>query len=106
MLKLEWFKQQNPRYEEYERRLLSTNCFDCLIDITGWGEKDNNWSFVSIGVLSKHDLSWRLSLKGRVKLALSALRGRWQDDMEFTTKEEVTAFVTHLQEVADKTFKE
>lgn len=101
----EWFQQVYPRYPETSRRILSTYCFECFIEICGWrDEKHPDWSSLSIGCLSNHHTSWRDSWTGRISIAIAALRGRTVADLDFQGKEDVDAFIEHVKAVRDETW--
>lgn len=99
----EWFRQVDPRYKDCARRILTTACFDCFIDINGWISKKGEDSFLTVGALSGHGDFYR-SFRGRVQAAWAALRGRANHDLDFSTKQEVLDFVTHVLDVADTTW--
>lgn len=101
---MEWFRQVNPKYKECVRRILTTSCFDCFIDICGWGDAERPQdAFMSIGALSGHG-PFQETWQGRVRAAIAALRGRASHDIDFSTKEEAMAFASHVIQVADETW--
>jgi hypothetical protein len=99
----EWFRQVDPRYKDCARRIMTTACFDCFIDINGWMDKEPENAFMTIGALSNHGDFYR-TFKGRVQAAIHALRGRANHDMDFATKQEVLDFMQHVREVAEETW--
>lgn len=106
---VEYFTQVNPRWTDTARRLVSTDCPDCFIDINGINNgtepgATRSWSDVRIGLLSSHVNQTDATWWGRLKLAWFILRGEYTETFSFTSREQVDAFVSHLTEISDRVF--
>jgi hypothetical protein len=87
------------------RKLLTTACWSCVIDVTGWREPDNtNWpecGWINLGLISNHDFRDFQSWRGKVRRILAVLRGETYPFLEFYCREDVDALTAALQEAAD-----
>lgn len=102
---VEYFTQVHPRWTDTTRRLVSTPCPECFIDIQGVRSLENTCETgVRIGLLSSHITQRDASLWGRLRLAWAILRGHYTETFFFTRSEHVNAFVTHLMEISHEVF--
>ena len=50
------------------RKLLTTPCWSCVIDVTGWRESENSerpqCGWINIGLISNHDFQYFNSWRG------------------------------------------
>ena len=89
------------------RRLISTPCVDCVIDVIAWrgeqitGHRDG---WVNIGLFSHHTFadfqSWRSKLR-RIPLAL---KGQSCPFLEFLDRDSAEQFLAALTEAVDVAF--
>jgi hypothetical protein len=90
------------------RKLLTTPCWSCVIDVVGWREPDNTgWpqrGCINIGLISNHDFQQFNSWRGKVRRILAVLRGETYPFLEFNCREDVDAFSVALREAADAVF--
>lgn len=103
---VEYFTQVNPRWPDTHRRLVSTDCPECLIDIHGHRDPDGDphYSDITIGLLSSHVSLREATLWGRLRLAWAILRGQYSETLYFTRSEQVHAFTTHLLDISHRVF--
>jgi hypothetical protein len=88
------------------RRLLTTACHECVIDVTAWrGPSDAPGSGdVTVGLISGHDAVHFSSWRGRFQRALLALRGESYPALFFNGRDEVEAFSAAVAEAAEVAF--
>ena len=87
------------------RKLLTTPCWSCVIDVVGWREPKNpDWpqqGWINLGLISNHDFHDFKNWRGKFRRILSVLHGEMYPFLEFYRREDVDAFTTALQEAAD-----
>jgi hypothetical protein len=87
------------------RKLLTTPCWSCVIDVVGWRDPENpEWpqhGWINVGLISNHDFQQFNSWRGRFRRILSVLRGETRPFLEFYCREDVDAFAAALKESAD-----
>jgi len=87
------------------RKLLTTPCWTCVIDIVGWRDpKETEWpqrGWINIGLISNHDFAHFGSWRGKLRRIAHVLHGETYPFLEFYCREDVTAFVAALQEAAN-----
>jgi hypothetical protein len=85
------------------RKLLTTACWSCVIDVVGWREPENangHSGWINVGLISndfQHFNGWR----GKFRRILNTLRGETYPFLEFLCREDVDAFAAALREAAD-----
>ena len=87
------------------RKLLTTPCWSCVIDVAGWREAENpDWpqlGWINFGLISNHGFQDFKSWRGKFRRILAVLHGETYPFVEFYRREDVDAFTAALQEAAD-----
>ena len=87
------------------RKLLTTPCWSCVMDVVGWREPANNeWpqrGWINIGLISNHDFQQLRSWRGKFRRILAVLHGETYPFVEFHCRKDVDAFTVALREGAD-----
>ena len=87
------------------RKLLTTPCWSCVIDVVGWREPDNTeWpqhGWINIGLISNHDFQQFNRWRSKFRRILAVLHGETYPFLEFYCREDVDAFSMTLREAAD-----
>lgn len=87
------------------RKLLTTPCWSCVIDLVGWREPENSdWpqrGWINLGLISNHDFQDFKGWRGKFRRIWAALHGETHPFLEFYRREDIDAFTAALQEAAD-----
>jgi hypothetical protein len=87
------------------RKLLTTPCRSCVIDVVGWREPENTeWpqrGWINIGLISNHDLQQFNTWRSKFRRILAVWHGETYPFLEFYCREDVDAFSMALREAAD-----
>jgi hypothetical protein len=77
------------------RWLVETNCHECFIDVES-SEKNDEWKWISIGLLSTHTGWWNGLLGTRLREAWKVLRGGVPTAFDLSTAEEADELLAAL----------
>ena len=90
------------------RRLIPTECLECVIDVIGWrDDTDPDWpegGWVNVGLLSVHVALSERSWGGRIRRAWGILRGDSQGCLEFYSRETMEAFIEAMNQALEVSF--
>ncbi len=91
------------------RRLIPTDCLECVIDVIAWRdpEPSNEWpqrGWVNVALLSVHVHRDFHSWGGRLHRILQVLRGETYPCLEFYSRESLAAFNQAMSEALEVSF--
>ena len=91
------------------RRLLTTPCPDCVIDVVAWrgaeagpGSSTDGW--VNVGLLSHHTFAHFNSWRGKIQRIGHVLKGESYPWLEFFDRDTAEKFAVALKEATDVAF--